>query len=72
MKQFGLRWRKLPAGRIVALVLAHLRHDQRLRDLAGGNRVSASTLKRLVDEMVALLARRAERLDRALKKMGLP
>ncbi len=70
LKQLGSRWRKLPAGRIVTLVLAHLRHDQRLRDLAGGNRVSASTLKRWVDEMVALLARRAERLDRALKKIA--
>lgn len=70
LKQLGSRWRKLPAGRIVTLVLAHLRHDQRLRDLAGGNRVSASTLKRWVDEMVGVLARRAERLDRALKKIA--
>jgi hypothetical protein len=40
----GSRWRKLPPGRIAVIVLAHLRCDQRLADLAGGNAISASTV----------------------------
>jgi hypothetical protein len=50
------------------LVLAILRHDQRLLDLAGGNDVPESTLRRWRDEMISLLAARAPRLDRALRK----
>ncbi len=38
------------------LVLAMLRHDQRLLDLAGGNGVPESTLRRWRDEMIDLLA----------------
>ena len=52
------------AGRIV-LVLAALRHDQRAADLAGGNDVSATTIRRWCDEVIALLAAKAPRLDRA-------
>jgi hypothetical protein len=37
------RWRKLDAGQIALIVPAHLRNDERLADLAGGNAVSAST-----------------------------
>lgn len=44
------------------IVLAVLRHDQRLADMAGGNNVSESTVR-------ALLAAQAPRLDRALKKV---
>jgi hypothetical protein len=44
-KKIGSRWRKLDAGQIAVIVLAHLRHDQRLADLAGGNAVSASTVR---------------------------
>lgn len=66
----GSRWRKLPPGRIAVLVLAVLRHDQRLADLAGGNGVSASTIRRWVLEVIALLAARAPRLDRALNKIS--
>jgi transposase-like protein len=60
------RWRKLPDGRAALLVIAYLRHDQRLADLAGGNDISASTLHRWVDQVIAGLAARAPRLDRAL------
>jgi hypothetical protein len=70
LNKIGSRWRKLPAGRIAQLVLALLRHDQRLADLAGGNDVSATTLARWRDEMLDLPAARAPRIDRALKKIA--
>ncbi len=62
--------RLLPAGRIAVLVLAMLRHDQQALDLAGGNRVSETTLRRWRDEIIAMLAARAPRLDRALRKIA--
>ncbi len=52
------------------IVLAVLRHDQRLADLAGGNNVSESTVRRWRDELIGLLATQAPRLDRALKKIA--
>ncbi|MER6694686.1 transposase family protein [Streptomyces minutiscleroticus] len=64
------RWRVLPPGRIAVIVLTVLRHDQRLADMAGGNNVSESTIRRWRDELIALLAARAPRLDRALKKVA--
>jgi hypothetical protein len=70
LKSIGSRWRKLPPGKIAIIVLAVLRHDQRLADMAGGNGVSASTVRRWVKEAVKLLAARAPRLDRALKKIA--
>jgi hypothetical protein len=66
LKKIGSRWRKLPPGRIALIVLATLRHDHRLADLAGGNGVSASTIHRWTWEVIGLLAARAPRLDRAL------
>jgi len=69
LKAIGSRWRSLPTGRIVVLVLAVLRHDQRAADLAGGNEVSATTIRRWCDEVIALLAAKAPRLDRALRKI---
>ncbi|MEO3859730.1 transposase family protein [Acrocarpospora sp. B8E8] len=69
LKKIRSPWRKLPPGRIAVVVLAFLRHDHRLADLAGGNDVSASTIRRWVLEVIALLAQRAPRLDRALKKI---
>lgn len=65
-KKIRSRWRKLSDGRAALLVLAYLRHDQRLRDLAGANQISAATLHRWVDEVITNLAARAARLDRAL------
>lgn len=64
------RWRKLDAGRIAVIVLAHLRNDERLADLAGGAEVSASTVRRWVLEVIGLLAARSPRLDRALVKVA--
>ncbi|MFI9366605.1 hypothetical protein ACIG5E_36985 [Kitasatospora sp. NPDC053057] len=69
LKAIRSPWRSLSAGRIAVLVLAMLRHDQRLRDLAGGNDVPESTLRRWRDEMINLLAARAPRLGRALRKI---
>jgi len=69
LKRIGSRWRKLPPGRIALLVLAVLRHGQRRADLAGGNELSASTIKRWTDELLELLAARAPRLDRTLRKI---
>ncbi|WP_258308642.1 transposase family protein [Streptomyces sp. NWU339] len=69
LKKIGSRWRKLPPGRIALIVLAVLRHDQRLADIAGAYQVSVSTVRRWLLEVIHLLATRAERLDRALKKI---
>ncbi|GAA2939951.1 IS5/IS1182 family transposase [Streptomyces enissocaesilis] len=52
------------------IVLAILRHDQRLADMAAGNNVSESTVRRWRDELITLLAAQAPRLDRALKKIA--
>jgi hypothetical protein len=66
LKKIGSRWRKLPPGKIALIVVATLRHDHRLADMAGGNGVSASTIHRWTWEIIGLLAARAPRLDRAL------
>jgi hypothetical protein len=63
-------WRKAEPGRQAVIVLAVLRHDQRLADMAGGNGVGESTVRRWVKEVVTLLAAHAPRLDRALKKIA--
>ncbi len=70
LKKIGSRWRKLAPGKIALIVLAVLRHDQRLLDMAGGNGVSASTVRCWTLEVIELLAARAPRLDRALKKIA--
>ncbi|MGW1365397.1 transposase family protein [Streptomyces chartreusis] len=63
-------WRKAEPGKQAVIVLAVLRHDQRLADMAGGNGVGESTVRRWVKEVVKLLAARSPRLDRALKKIA--
>ncbi|WP_370933256.1 transposase family protein [Amycolatopsis sp. cg13] len=68
-RRVGSRWRKASPGRQALLALAVLRHDQRLQDLAGGNGISASTLRRWVLELVSLLAARAPRLGRVLDRL---
>lgn len=69
IRQIGTRWCKLPASRIAVVVLAVLRHDQRLADLAGGNQVSACTVRRWLLEVIDLLAAKAPRLERALARI---
>lgn len=69
-KRRGTRWRKATPGTQAIIVLAVLRHDQRLLDMAGGNDVSASTVRRWVLEVINLLSARAPRLDRALQKIA--
>jgi hypothetical protein len=63
-------WRKAEPGKQAVIVLAVLRHDQRLSDMAGGNDVGESTVRRWVKEVVKLLAALAPRLDRACKKIA--
>jgi hypothetical protein len=70
LKAIRSRWRALPPGRIAVIVLDVLRHDQRLADMAGGNDVSATTIRCWRDELVHLLGGRAPCLDRALKKIA--
>jgi hypothetical protein len=70
LKKIRSRWRKLPPGKIALIVLATLRHDHRLADMAGGNSVSASTIDRWTWEIIGLLAARAPRLDRALARIN--
>ncbi|CAM5729715.1 hypothetical protein SALBM217S_10091 [Streptomyces griseoloalbus] len=70
LNEIRSRWRILPPGKIAVIVLAVLRHDQRLADMAGGNNVSESTVRRWRDELIGLLAVQAPRLDRALKKIA--
>jgi hypothetical protein len=70
LKVIRSRWRILPPGRIAVIVLAVLRHDQRLADMAGGNDVSESTVRRWRDELITLLAAQAPRLDRAMKQVA--
>jgi hypothetical protein len=69
LKKIGSRWRKLPPGKVALIVVATLRHDHRLADMAGGNGVSASTIHRWTWEVIGLLAARAPRLDRALARI---
>jgi hypothetical protein len=70
LKAIRSRWRILPPGKIAVIVLAVLRHDQRLADMAGGNNVSESTFRRWQDELIGLLAAQAPRLDRALMNVA--
>ncbi|MEU4985814.1 transposase family protein [Streptomyces sp. NPDC021969] len=70
LKAIPSRWRILPPGKIAVIVLAVLRHDQRLADMAGGNNISESTVRRRRDEVIPLLAAQTPRLDRELKKIA--
>ncbi|WP_323393593.1 transposase family protein [Streptomyces jumonjinensis] len=70
LKAIRSRWRLLPPGKIAVIVPAVLRHDQRLADMADGNHVSESTVRRWRDELIGLLAAQAPRLDRVLKKVA--
>ncbi|MDF3291273.1 transposase family protein [Streptomyces sp. RB6PN23] len=70
LKKIRSRWRALPAGKIAGIVLAVLRCDHRPGDLADGNGVHRTTVSRWVREVVGLLATRAPRLDRALRKIA--
>ncbi|WP_254392443.1 hypothetical protein [Streptomyces buecherae] len=51
------------AGKIAVLVLAVLRHDQRLADRAGGDNMSEPTVCRRRHELITLLAGQAPRLQ---------
>lgn len=70
LKAIRSRWWALPPGKIALIVLVVLRHDQRLADMAGGTNISATPVRRRRDEIIGLLAAKASRLDRALKKIA--
>ncbi|HEY3467092.1 MAG TPA: transposase family protein [Amycolatopsis sp.] len=63
------RWRKATPAEQALAVLAVLRHDPRLAHIGGGLSVSASTVRRWVLEVIGLLAARATRLDRVLRRL---
>jgi hypothetical protein len=69
LKAIRSRWRILPPGKIAVIVLAVQRHDQCLADMAGGNNISESTVRRWRDEAIGLLAAQAPRLDPVFKKI---
>ncbi|WP_329374891.1 hypothetical protein [Streptomyces sp. NBC_01483] len=58
LKKIDSRSRKLPPGKIAPVVLAVLRHDQRLADIAGAYEVTASTVRRWLLEAIRLLVAR--------------
>ena len=64
------RWRKVTPAQQAILVLAMLRKDERLLDLATPNGISASTLRRWLLEAIQLLAGRAPRLNRVLRRLA--
>ena len=68
--RIGSRWRKVTPGQQAVLVLAMLRKDERLLDLATPNGISASTLRRWLLEVITLLAGRAPRLPRVLRRLA--
>jgi hypothetical protein len=70
LRAIGSRWRSRPPGTIAVIVLALLRHGQRLCDLAGGYQAAQSTVRHWRDEVLALPAAQAPRPDRALKKIA--
>ncbi|MFD7491117.1 hypothetical protein ACFV8T_01620 [Streptomyces sp. NPDC059832] len=59
LKATRSRRRALPPGKIALIVLAVLRHDRRLADMAGGNNISATSVRRRRDEIIGLLAAKA-------------
>lgn len=61
------RWRRLPVGRQVLLVLAHLRNGTTYAQLAAGFGVGTSTVYRYISEAVDLLAALAPTLDEAIR-----
>jgi hypothetical protein len=68
--KIGSRWRKVTPAQQAVLVLAMLRKDERLLDLAAPNGISASTLRRWLLEVIGLLAGRAPRLNRTLRRLS--
>jgi hypothetical protein len=60
----------LAVHKTAVIVLAALRHDQRLADLAGGKAISCTTVSRWVKEVIRLLSAKAQRLERVLKKIA--
>ena len=66
-KSIGSCWRKLNPGQQALLVLAHLRKGETFAELAAGFEVGTTTAWRYVQETVALLAARAQKLRTAVR-----
>ncbi|WP_318307548.1 transposase family protein [Amycolatopsis solani] len=69
-RQLRSRWRKATPAEQALVVLAVLRHDPRLAHLGAGMGVSASTVRRWLLEAITLLAARATRLNRVLRRQA--
>jgi hypothetical protein len=69
-RQLRSRWRKVGPADQALVVLAVLRDDPRLAHLGGGMGVSASTVRRWVLEAITLLAARATRLNRVVRRQA--
>jgi len=69
-RQLRSRWRKAGPAEQALVVLAVLRDDPRLAHLGRGMGVSASTVRRWVLEAITLLAARATRLNRVLRRQA--
>ena len=67
-RQIGSCWRKLNPRRQALLVLAYLREDETLAELAAGFGIGTATAWRYVTETVALLAARSPKLRQALDR----
>lgn len=63
----GSRWRRLNSGQQALLVLVHRRKGETYAKVAAGFGVGLATAWRYVTETVTLLARRAPKLDQALR-----
>lgn len=68
--RIGSRWRKATPAQQAVVVLAMLRKDERLHDLAAPNGISPATLRRWLLEVITLLAGRAPRLNRVLRRLA--
>lgn len=68
--QVHSRWRKLPDLTTALIVLAVLRHDQRPADVAAAYQVSASSVRRWIEQVTGVLAASAPRLSRVLRRVA--
>lgn len=66
-REIGTRWRRLPVGRQVLLVLAHLRCGDTYARLAAGFGIGVATVYRYIREVIDVLAAAAPTLTEAMK-----
>lgn len=66
-REIGTRWRRLPVGRQVLLVLAHLRCGDTYARLAAGFGIGVATAYRYIREVIDVLAAAAPTLTEVMK-----